>query len=153
MGRANEDHEAAKSHDESENDFWHRPVSTGTNPIQDYEPEGDRGDEEGCNAGGHDLLGPTDAAVSDEEQQEADNRSSTPIRSCWADAGVAPENGIKNKSRGEMAKPRQNQWREGFDADPNGEIGRTPDEVNSNERHDDERSGSPRFMIGVGGRV
>src|SRR4051812_27837789 len=100
-GRIDEDEDSNDAEDQSGDDHRPRPRSTGPDPIDENEPEGQDGDEQSGETRGHRLLRPDDGAVSADEKKCAGDERISPMlpRRNGGAALSAPK--VENRSGGD----------------------------------------------------
>ena len=107
MSGADQKRHSPKSQEKSEQNFWHRPVAAGAQPVHNDQPQGNHRDQQGGNPGRHDLFRPADAAIPYEEEQDASHGGRFPVRGRRADASLPTQQRVTKHAHGNVAQSCQ----------------------------------------------
>src|SRR5580693_1093958 len=132
--------QAAKPEDEAGHDSGDGPDPTRSEPIEKNHPEGNESHNQSGHSGGEGPLGQANSTIAYEKEQKARDGSGTPLGRCRPNPGLPTQHWIKNDAGGEVAGCGKQQRRKRLNADSDGEIGGTPNHVDSGKRSDQQDS-------------
>ena len=129
---------ASKAEQKARYDARDRAQSARPEPVDQDHPKRDGGYEECGNTGGNGLFCPRNGAISNAEEQAADDEGGTPLSKRGLLTGGQAHHRIKRKPHGEVTNTRQQVGRNGLDTHANGEIGRSPEDIDrrKGEQHE-----------------
>ena len=137
MRRTYQQGQSAKPQYQAANHSRRRPQPTWTKPIEQHHPEGHQRHDQSRHAGWECPLRQADSSVAHKQEQEAGNGRGAPLGACRPNPGLPAQQGIKNKSCGEVAGSGQQKRRKRFDPYRDSEVGRAPNDVDSRESRDE----------------
>jgi hypothetical protein len=151
MCRTHQKSQTAEPQNEAGDNSWDGPYPTRAEPIEKNHPEGNQSHNQSGNAGRQGPFGQTDTAIAYKKEQQAGDGGGMPLPTGWPNPCLPAQDRIKNQAGGEVAGCGKQKWRKRFDANSDGEIGGTPNHVNSSKRSNQQGS-VPPFRIGRPGQ-
>ena len=134
MRRPHQQRDARKAQHKADENTWAGTTSPGTQPVQNNHPQRNGGHKQRSDARGHSCLGPRQRTVAAEQQQQARDDGSAPLRSRWLFFTLITEERIENQPDGDVTNASKYKRWNRLNSDADKEIRRAPQNIDRRER-------------------